>query len=226
MVDNAQTRSRFRIRATEGEWWRFSLYEIRDGCIRPAKGAKLEWYDPWPDFQRTRAQTVGQAPAAAQPGYQSLMKLVHQLEYLPGQRYPDCLTQKSQALILEWCQQHGLLGVLLSRWESISLAPQHDEADQWAQRRYFRGFGQVVQVQETRRQILNPELHSSSNVLDRNWDWIQSEAAHQRVGRQGRRKVVISRVSSSGICSGKKWPVGMALPRAWTARSCHVCKTL
>jgi hypothetical protein len=149
MLDNAKTRSRPLKWVAEGEWWRFSMYEIRDGSIRPAEGAKLEWYDPWPDFQRTRAQTVGQAPAAAQPGYQSLMKLVHQLEYLPGLRYPDCLTQKSQALILEWCHQHGLLGVLLSRWEAISLAPRHDEADQWAQRRYFRGFGQVVQVQKT-----------------------------------------------------------------------------
>ena len=53
--------SDFRSGATQGEWWRHSLYEIRDGCIRPAEGADLEWYDPWPDFQRTRAQTVGQA---------------------------------------------------------------------------------------------------------------------------------------------------------------------
>jgi len=127
------------------------LYEIRDGCIRPAEGADLEWYDPWPDFQRTRAQTVGQAPGAAQPAYQSLLKLVHQLEYLPGQkRHPYGLTPKSQTLILEWCQQHGLLGVLLSRWEAISLAPQHyEKGDRWVQRKYVRGFGQVIQFQET-----------------------------------------------------------------------------
>jgi hypothetical protein len=159
MLDNAQTRRRPRPGAAEGEWWRFSLYEIRDGCIRPAEGAKLEWYDPWPDFQRTRAQTVGQAPAAAQPGYQSLLKLVRQLEYLPRNRYPEYLTTQSQALILELCQQHGLLGVLLSCWEALSLAPQHDDADHWAQRRYFRGFGQVVQqttgdVKEGRATVL------------------------------------------------------------------------
>jgi hypothetical protein len=132
---------------TEGEWWRFSLYEIRNGCICPAEGAKLEWYDPWPDFQGTRTQTVGQAPAAVQPGYQSLMTLVHQLEYIPGQkRHPNALTQKSQASILEWCQQYGLLGVLLSRWEAISVAPQCYGADRWVQRHYSRGFGQVIQV--------------------------------------------------------------------------------
>jgi hypothetical protein len=146
----ARSRSRWwrRPGATQGEWWRFSLYEIRDGCIRPAKGAKLEWYDPWPDFQDTRTQTVGQAPAAVQPGYQSLLNLVHQLKYLPGQSScPKCLTQESQALILEWCRQHGLLGVLHSRWEEISLASQQDAAGNWSQRRYSRGFGQVIQDQ-------------------------------------------------------------------------------
>jgi hypothetical protein len=153
-LDNAQTRRRPRPGATAGAWWRFSVYEIRDGCIRPAEGAKLEWYDPWPDFQHTRAQTVGQAPAASQPAYQSLMKLVHQLEYLPGQtRYPDCLSQKSQALLLEWCRQNGLLGVLLSRWEAISVAPQQEKAGHWVQWRYFRGFGQVQQVQEARGDV-------------------------------------------------------------------------
>jgi len=139
--------------ATEGDWWRFSSYRMKDGCILPDRGASLQWYDPWPSFQHTRALTIGQAPAATQPGYQSLMKLVHQLEYIPGRRYPDCLTPSSQARILEWCQQYGLLGVLLSRWESISLAPQRDDADHWAQRRYFRGFGQVVQVHETKGDV-------------------------------------------------------------------------
>src|SRR4051812_22225157 len=90
-MDSAQTHKRRRPGATEGEWWRFSSYEIRQGCIRPAERAKLEWYDPWPDFQHTRTQTIGQAPAAIQPAYQSLIKLVRQLEYFPGNKSnPDC----------------------------------------------------------------------------------------------------------------------------------------
>ena len=149
-IDTGQTHSRSRVKTTEGEWWRFDSYEIRDGCIRPTEGAKLEWYDPWPAFDGTRKLKVGQTPQAVQPGYQSLMKLVHGLEYLPGHKhYPDCLTKKSQELILEWCQQHGLLGVLLSRWESISVAPQRRDTDHWFQRRYSRAFGQVVQMNET-----------------------------------------------------------------------------
>jgi len=79
-----------------------------------------------------------------------------------------------------------------------------------------------VQTSEGRVKVSRPCRISISETGTR----IQSEAAHQRVGRQVRRKVVISWVSSSGICSGKKWPVGMALPLAWIARSCHVCKTL
>jgi len=134
---------------TVGGWWRFSLYEIRGGCICPVSGAKLEWYDPWPEFHSTHSQTVGQLPAGSQPVYQSLMKLVHQLEYLPGQtRHPDHLSQPSQALILERCQQYGLLGVLLSRWEAISVARQQKRAHHWIQRTYSRGFGQVIQFRE------------------------------------------------------------------------------
>jgi hypothetical protein len=146
--DNAQTTTKHGPGVTEGDWWRFSSYEIREGCICPAEGAKLEWYDPWLAFQVTREQTVGQMPDGVQPPFQSLMKLVSQLEYLPGQtRYPDCLTKKAQTLILKWCQQNGLLGVLLARWEAISVAPQNNGVDNWLQQRYFRGFGQAVQVQ-------------------------------------------------------------------------------
>ena len=148
-MDKAQTHQRAQPGTTEGDWWRFSMYEIRDGCIRPTEDAKLEWYDPWPEFQGTRKQTIGQGPDGAQPSYQSLSKLWHELEYVPGhKRYPDCLTKKSQDAILAWCQQYGLLGVLLSRWEAINLAPHRSESGIWYQTRYARGFGQVVQRNE------------------------------------------------------------------------------
>lgn len=135
--------------AVSGDWCRFSLYEIRDGCICPAPGAQLEWYDPWPDFHSTRSQTVGQMPAGSQPAYQSLMKLVHHLGYLPGQTpHPKYLSPQSRSLILGWCQQYGLLGVLLSRWEAISVARQQQRAHHWVQRTYSRGFGQVIHFRE------------------------------------------------------------------------------
>src|SRR6202043_427008 len=117
----------------------FSSYQLEDGCIRPAPGAELERYDPWPAFQGTRGLTIGQTPGAAQPAYQSLMELVHRLEYRPGHgRYPACLTLELQQLILDWCRQHGLLGILLSRWEAIRLNPHRDDRSEvWRQHSYF-----------------------------------------------------------------------------------------
>ena len=35
-----------------GKWWRFSAYEIREGFIRPAPGAKLTVYDPWEEYRQ------------------------------------------------------------------------------------------------------------------------------------------------------------------------------
>ncbi|HSP70470.1 MAG TPA: hypothetical protein VLN48_22245 [Bryobacteraceae bacterium] len=41
------------------------------------------------------------------------------------------------------------MGVLLSRWEAIALAPQEDGPGRFVQRRYIRGTGQAIQVLET-----------------------------------------------------------------------------
>ena len=180
-LDDAQTHPP-RPGATEGDWWRFSSYEIRDGCICPAAGAQLIWYDPWPEFQGTRTQTVGQAPGAAQPTYQSLMKLVHQLEYRPGHtRYPDCLAEPSQALILNWCRQHGLLGVLLSCWEAITLAPHQEGHNRWVQRQYFRGFGQVIQMHEISGDV---EERKASVLLHRLNDLVLAEEPPRKTWRR------------------------------------------
>src|SRR5579871_1394668 len=135
-------------RATEGGWWRFSMYEIRGSYICPKEGSKLEWYDAWPEFEGTRAETIGQAPFATQPDYQSLLELAEGLQYGPGlRRYPHCVTQQSQQSILDWCRRHGLLGILLSRWETLYLAPQL-VSDRWVQQSYFRGFGQAIEIRE------------------------------------------------------------------------------
>lgn len=136
--------------ASEGEWWRFNRYEIADGWIRPSTGARLERYDPWEAYWGTRNLTVGQAPAAAQPPYQTLMKLAHGLEYKVGaRRFPDCLMPESLNLITKWCEQHGPLGILLSQWEAITLAPEPRKSEGFIQRRYVRGTGQSIQMLET-----------------------------------------------------------------------------
>jgi hypothetical protein len=121
------------------EWWRFDRYEIKDGCIQPAPGAKMCRYNPGDGFTTNRANHV-------QPAYQSLLQLVRRIKFHPGpRRFPQCVTEDSQAEILDWCTQHGLLGVLLSHWEAITLAPQRSESDTWIQHRYLRAQGQTVE---------------------------------------------------------------------------------
>jgi len=134
---------------TTSTWWRHSAYELHDGWIRPTKTAQIVRYDPWADFAASRSLTVGQAPAGAQPPYQSLLELQHRLQYRTGaKRYPDCLTPESVKAILEWSRKHGPLGVLLSCWEAISLAPRARPAGDFTRTRYIRGPGQSVQVWE------------------------------------------------------------------------------
>jgi hypothetical protein len=133
---------RKRLASAQGNWWRFDCYEIKDGSIQPAAGARLQWYDPWEEFLKTRTSND------IQPPYQSLLRLARELHFT-SQRYPDRVTKASQAAILDWCRVHGPLGVLLSQWEAITLAPQAGEADQFTSTRYVRAFGQSIQACET-----------------------------------------------------------------------------
>ena len=124
----------------EGSWWRAARYEIFQGCIRPVPGADLEWYDPWEQLARAQEKT------GAQPPYIELARFGKGIQYRPGpRRYPGCLTDDSQQAILRWCERYGLLGVLLSCWESINLAPVRDRSGEWHQVRYFHAWGDTVQ---------------------------------------------------------------------------------
>lgn len=100
-------------------WWRFDRYEIKDSVIRPAPGSRLTRYDPWADFQQMRNQTNGQ------PAYVELARLVNELSADPATKGRITnLSSESQSLILAWCERYGLLGILPSRWVSVTLSPQ------------------------------------------------------------------------------------------------------
>jgi hypothetical protein len=119
-----------------GGWWRWTRYEIRDGNIRPASGARLESYDPRESWLRTRpsAKSSNQK-RTKEPPYQSLLRLLGELEYRrPGDAPLDFtpaqvdlllapFTKESEAKLLEWCAQYGLLGILLHRTLQVTLAP-------------------------------------------------------------------------------------------------------
>jgi hypothetical protein len=119
-----------------GGWWRWTRYEIRDGYIRPARGARLVFYDPRDIWLRTRppAKSSNQREMKETP-YQSLLRLLGELEYRrPGDAALDFtpaavdflfapFTEESETKLLEWCAQYGLLGILLHRTVQVTLAP-------------------------------------------------------------------------------------------------------
>ncbi len=92
------------------EWPRFSAYELRDGCIRPTENARLERYDPL-----TERSERGKRP------YEDLAELIRQGRYTVSSR---AVTPKIEASVVSWCQQYGLLGVLLQRVDTVVLPVQ------------------------------------------------------------------------------------------------------
>jgi hypothetical protein len=98
-----------------GLWPRFSKYEIHDGHIRPAKRTTLRVYDPWEDYRLAR-ESGEPAP------YDSLLKVISGLTLsVRSGGTGVALTPESEAAVLEWCSEHGLLGVLLAQIERVVL---------------------------------------------------------------------------------------------------------
>jgi hypothetical protein len=139
-------RRQVKLPETQYGWWRFDRYDIQDAVIRPAPGARLSWYDPWADFQQIRNQTNGQT------AYIELARLGSLLKADPATKgYLTGLSPDSRSKILAWCDRHGLLGVLLGRWESVTLSPQRLGRDRTlrTQVRYLRGYGTTVGMCQT-----------------------------------------------------------------------------
>jgi hypothetical protein len=94
-------------------------------------------------------------------------------------RYPARLSQAARESIVDWCQKHGPLGVLLSRWEAITLATPQAEGAQFAPTRYVRGFGQQLYLFGSSGDVRGSEpralLHGLNDVdlveeaLDKTW---------------------------------------------------------
>jgi hypothetical protein len=105
-------------------WWRFSQYELKDKYIRPAPGAKLELYDPWKAYRESWDYDPDSATPWTEkrqkgPPYQSLLALANEVKVEPGFK----LDKKSTELLLNWCAEFGLLGILPQRAHMVALAP-------------------------------------------------------------------------------------------------------
>lgn len=100
----------------EGLWWRFERYELRDGLICPAPGAKLEQYSPWDGFNMA-------SPSRSEEPYQRFLGLIDDLKFEPEANGSVRPTADSEARLLAWCSEFGLLGVLVHEAIHVSLAP-------------------------------------------------------------------------------------------------------
>ncbi|NQV22122.1 MAG: hypothetical protein HQ511_11960 [Rhodospirillales bacterium] len=105
--------------ANTGSWWRYSQYDIVDGNIVPAPGAKLEIYDPWKIFE----DVSGNKSANVSP-YGQLLDIYRDVSAEIGHRGDaTVLSAQSQAAIKSWCEKFGLLGVLPQKCQIVELAP-------------------------------------------------------------------------------------------------------
>ena len=135
----------------QGRWWRFSEYELREGhggdlCICPAAGAELETFSPWSDYKDLLGQYQrrgpGQKRAEKEPPYQSLLSLVSEIDRLDdrldqlqgrthetvklsraARRRESLVLARRERLILQWCTDHGHLGILPHRLLALANAP-------------------------------------------------------------------------------------------------------
>ena len=106
-------------------WWRFSSYELKDGYIRPAPGAKLALYDPWQPYRDSWENNPdSDIPFPEKrlqgPPYLSLLALADELTIAPDR---SGLDKKSADRLLKWCSEFGLLGILPQRVHRVALAP-------------------------------------------------------------------------------------------------------
>ena len=104
-----------------GLWWRFSAYEIKDGYVRPAPGAKLEHFDPWEAYSEVREGLRGVriGSKTGDTPYADFFAVLEKLSGTTDFRNPSEATQRA---ITEVCAKWGLLGLLTHRTSYVRFA--------------------------------------------------------------------------------------------------------
>lgn len=168
------------------EWPRFSAYEFKETTfgevIAPTKGSKLEWYAPLQEGLNATAFTELQHILG--PTMRSEKHWVFTSRYAAALgphgslgsggwmqerwAWPLRLTRHRRCELLEWCSQHGLLGVLLERLHSLCLPPRvvRDYVGVKGEHEVQEDFTFAAGAWRTRRRWDPPKWPSSDALLD------------------------------------------------------------
>jgi len=103
----------------KGIWRRWSSYEIVNGAVSPAVGAELIEYDPWDAYRKNadKYRTVEQ-PYNCMLELAATLELERQKGVVPSRPNMNLLTptlgpqNDADRSILQWCNEHGLLGLV------------------------------------------------------------------------------------------------------------------
>jgi hypothetical protein len=104
------------------QWWKFDRYTISGGAVRPARGAARQAYDPWQIFESARGKY-----RKVKTLWGDFVELGRQIRADAGTSLRPSVT--GEALILEWCNNYGLLGILPGQAQFISLVPTYEQVD-------------------------------------------------------------------------------------------------
>lgn len=147
-----QSAKAFEVR---GSWKRFTRYDLLNSVIVPADGSDLTEYDPWTDYR----SNAGKYRTVQQP-YVPLLNLYERLKECESRGIrPFRLASRffrggpvrgpqneADELIVGWCNEHGLLGLIPvlsnSIFQAAAIRPAKSESSRFVvKRQHFRDGG-------------------------------------------------------------------------------------
>lgn len=98
-----------------GGWVRFEKYEIKDGYIQPTARAAARPFRRYHIYEAAQSMKTGRRLAIG------LIELEQSLDSKEGL---DGFSSQDERLILDWCNEFGLLGLLTHQVDDVTLYPQ------------------------------------------------------------------------------------------------------
>ena len=161
------------------KWYRASNYEYFNGVIVPAADATVEEYDPWEGFEAGTGgyQPTGEYTRARYRGiplYLQIINLVDDLDRLreewdgaadtASKRKAERHRRKYEKTLLDWCRDHGLLGIYPHELISAENPPMKNKRGVWYQWRCWasgskiqESFSKAAGVAEARVMLERPD---------------------------------------------------------------------